>query len=153
MRERGESPQSGECGYVEVARIPGATRTRQVVRTRLCDVIPEPDLKASSNLLILAGMNQTTFLLSVVLAAAPAVAEDWTQFQFNARHSGNAADRRVALPELGLQGAVPLSDGIYTAPVVADGKVYAVDGAGVAYCLDAASLQILWKFASRVFIR
>ena len=100
-------------------------------------------------------MKRTCLLLLFILAAdhnymVPAVvAEDWVQFQFDARHSGNAANRKVALNDLGLQGAVALSDGIYTAPVVADGKVYSVDGAGVAYCLDVASLQVLWKFAGK----
>jgi outer membrane protein assembly factor BamB len=77
------------------------------------------------------------------------VGEDWMQFQLNAQHSGNAADRKVALSDLGLQGTVALSDGVYTSPVVADGKVYAVDGSGVAWCVDAASLEVLWKFASK----
>jgi len=94
-------------------------------------------------------MKTTLFLTLFVLAAVPAAAEDWVQFQFDARHSGNAADRKIALDGLGLEGAVALSDGIYTAPVVADGKVYAVDGSGVAWCLDAASLKVLWKFASK----
>lgn len=91
-----------------------------------------------------------TLLLSLaLLSVVSAFAEDWPQFQFNARHSGNAADRTIAADALGLQGAVALSDGIYTSPIVADGKVYVVDGAGVAWCLDAASLKVLWKFASK----
>ena len=87
------------------------------------------------------------FLLTTV--SFPAAAEDWLQFQFDAGHSGNAPDRVVDAGALGLAGAVPLSDGIYTAPAVADGKVYAVDGAGVAYCIDAKSLEVAWKFESR----
>lgn len=94
-------------------------------------------------------MPKALFFLLTILAAAPAVAEDWRQFQFDAQHDGNAADRDVARTGLGLQAAAALSDGIYAAPVVADGKVYAVDGAGVAWCLDAASLQVVWKFAGR----
>ena len=94
-------------------------------------------------------MKLTLLLSSLVLLSLPGFAEDWPQFQFNARHSGNAADRTIAPDNLGLQGAVALSDGIYTSPVVADGKVYVVDGAGVAWCLDAASLEVVWKFASK----
>jgi outer membrane protein assembly factor BamB len=94
-------------------------------------------------------MKHALWLLSLVLAASSACAEDWPQFQFDARHSGNAEERTIVPDELGLQGAVALSDAIYTSPVVADGKVYVVDGAGVAWCLDAQSLKVLWKYASK----
>ena len=47
--------------------------------------------------------------------------------------------------DLGLIGAVPLTDAVFTAPVVADGRVYAVDGSGVAFCIDASTLRVLWK--------
>ena len=80
-------------------------------------------------------------------AAAPA-GEDWLQFKFDARHSGNVPKRVVAGP-LRLVGAVPLTDAVLTAPVIADGRVYVVDGAGVAFCIDAQSLRVVWKFASR----
>jgi len=46
-------------------------------------------------------------------------------------------------------GAVPLTDGIYAAPVIADGVVYAVDGAGVIHAIDAMSLRMKWKYATR----
>ena len=72
-----------------------------------------------------------------------ASAEDWLQFQFDARRSGDAADRSVRTP-LGLVAAVPLGDAIFTTPAVADGRVYAVDGAGTAWCLDAGTLQTIW---------
>jgi outer membrane protein assembly factor BamB len=75
-------------------------------------------------------------------------AEDWPQLQYDSRHSGNVPDRAVATP-LGLVGAAPLTDAIFTAPAVAGGRVYVVDGSGAAFCLDAASLRVLWKFASR----
>ena len=80
-------------------------------------------------------------------SAAPA-AESWTQFQHDCRHSGNAPDRSVATP-LELLAAVPLSDAVFTAPVVAGGRVYVVDGSGTAFCLDAKTLAVLWQFASR----
>jgi len=85
------------------------------------------------------------FLMGITTAAA---GEDWLQFKYDGRHSGNAADRTVTTP-LGLIGAVPLTDAIFTAPVVADGRVYVVDGAGVASCIDAATLKVLWKFETR----
>ncbi|MEX2580903.1 MAG: PQQ-binding-like beta-propeller repeat protein [Verrucomicrobiales bacterium] len=83
------------------------------------------------------------------LVPAPAATEDWPQFQFDARHSGNALERDLDPASLGFLGAPPLSDGIYTSPVVADGKVYVVDGSGVAWCLDTDSLEVVWSFESR----
>jgi len=55
------------------------------------------------------------FLLA--LAAGSAAAEDWLQLKFDSRHSGNAADRKI-LTTLGLIAAAPLTDAIFTAPVV-----------------------------------
>jgi outer membrane protein assembly factor BamB len=49
-------------------------------------------------------------------------------------------------PSLGLVGAVPLTDAIFTAPAVANGRVFAIDGSGVVFCIDATSLQVLWKY-------
>ena len=82
----------------------------------------------------------------VALACLPRMvsAEDWSQFKFDAGHSGNVAERSVQTP-LALVGSVPLTDGIYTSPVVADNQVYVVDGAGVASCFDANSLKLVWQ--------
>jgi len=79
---------------------------------------------------------------------AAAAEENWHQFKYDCRHSGNVPDRSVTTP-LGLIGAVPLTDAIFTAPVVADERIYVVDGAGVAFCIDAATLQVVWKFPTR----
>jgi len=87
-------------------------------------------------------------LLVLFLMAVAAAAENWPQFKYDCRHSGNVPDRTVTTP-LGLVGAVPLTDAIFTAPAVAEGRVYVVDGAGVAFCIDAATLKVLWKFESR----
>jgi len=81
-------------------------------------------------------------LIGLTTAAAE---EDWRQFKYDCRHSGDVPDRSVTTP-LGLIGAVPLTDAIFTAPVVADGRVYVVDGSGVAFCIDAATLRVIWKF-------
>lgn len=94
----------------------------------------------------MSGMKLT--LLALILATLSAPAEDWPQFMFRANHSGNAAGHALQADVLGLQGAVPMSDGIYTSPVVANGRVYVVDGAGRCSCFDAATLQQLWSFAS-----
>lgn len=86
--------------------------------------------------------------LAVLLCTAvTAPGEDWEQFKYDARHSGNVPDRSLASP-LGLTGAAALTDAIFTAPVVADGRVYVIDGAGVAHCLDAVTLRTVWKYES-----
>ena len=83
-------------------------------------------------------------LIAFVVAgtAAAQTGEDWPQFKFDARHSGNVPGRSVATP-LRLVGAVPLTDAAFTSPVVMDGRVYVVDGSGVAFCIDAASHLIV----------
>jgi len=87
-----------------------------------------------------------SFLIAVTTAAA---GENWLQFKYDCRHSGNPPRRRSVITPLGLVGAVPLTDAIFTAPVVADGRIYVVDGAGVAFCIDAATLRVIWKFPTR----
>ncbi len=77
-----------------------------------------------------------------------AAAEDWLQFKFDARHSGNAPARSVKTP-LGLVGAIPLTDGFYTSPVISGGRIYAVDGSGVAFCIDAKTLEVVWRVATK----
>jgi outer membrane protein assembly factor BamB len=90
-------------------------------------------------------------VISVVLCLVSIVAgagESWLQLQGDALRSGNAAD--VSLPgALGLVGAVPLTDGVYASPVVADGTVYVMDGAGVVTAIDAQTLKKRWTFATR----
>lgn len=88
-------------------------------------------------------------LLGVCLGSAATArsSEDWPQFKYDSRHSGNAVDRNITSP-LGLIAAVPLTDAVFTAPVVADGRVYVVDGSGTAFCLDATNLRVLWKTAT-----
>lgn len=73
--------------------------------------------------------------------------QNWLQYKYDCRHSGNVSERSVTTP-LGLVGAVPLTDAIFTSPAVADGHIYAVDGSAVAFCLDAATLRVEWKFPS-----
>jgi outer membrane protein assembly factor BamB len=86
--------------------------------------------------------------LCVLTAATRGYAQqEWHQFKYDARHSGNVPDREVATP-LALVGAVPLTDAVFTSPVVADGQVYVVDGSGVAFCIDAATLNVVWQQAT-----
>src|SRR6185503_2134448 len=68
--------------------------------------------------------------------------------QGNALRSGNAPGALVKTP-LGLVGAVALTDGIYATPVIADGKVITMDGSGVVTAIDAQTLKVLWRFATR----
>ncbi|TKJ35046.1 MAG: hypothetical protein CEE38_16450 [Planctomycetes bacterium B3_Pla] len=83
-------------------------------------------------------------VLLLMLVTQAAAAENWLQFKYDSRHSGNVPDRNVTTP-LGLVGAVPLTDAVFTAPVVSDGRIYVVDGSGVTFCIDASTLRILWK--------
>lgn len=53
--------------------------------------------------------------------------ENWLQFKYDCRNSGNVPERSLNTP-LDLVGAVPLTDAVFTAPVVADGHIYVVDG-------------------------
>jgi outer membrane protein assembly factor BamB len=84
------------------------------------------------------------WLVLLLMTAAATAAEDWTQLKFDSRHSGNAPDRHVKTP-MELLAAAPLTDAILTAPVVAGGRVYAIDASGVAFCLDAQTLRVVWK--------
>jgi outer membrane protein assembly factor BamB len=81
-------------------------------------------------------------------AATVLVADEWPQLQGDALRSGNAS--QTSLPtSLGLVSAVPMTDGIYAAPAVANGKVFVIDGSGLVSAIDAESLKVLWKFPTR----
>lgn len=75
-------------------------------------------------------------------------AQGWPQFQGGPRRSGNAPS--VALPDdLGLVATLAMTDGIYASAVVHDGKVFAIDGAGVVVAADAVTLNELWRYATK----
>ncbi len=74
-------------------------------------------------------------------------AADWTQYKYDSEHSGNAPAVHIA-DDIGLQAAIPLTDAIFTAPALADGRVYVLDGAGVLFCVDATTRDIVWQFRS-----
>jgi len=89
-----------------------------------------------------------TLALALLVGGHAAVgAEDWVQLKYDSRRAGDVPERSVSRP-LGLLGAVPLTDTVFTAPVVAGGRVYVVDGSGVAFCLDTETLDEVWRFAS-----
>lgn len=81
------------------------------------------------------------------IASAATAGESWTQYKFDSRQSGNVPGRALQTP-LGLCGAVALGDSLFTAPVVGGGKVYVVDGSGSAWCMDAGTLEVVWKYST-----
>ncbi|MHB1034037.1 MAG: PQQ-binding-like beta-propeller repeat protein [Pirellulales bacterium] len=83
-------------------------------------------------------------VLLFLLGSTACGAESWLQAKFDAARSGNVPQRSVQTP-LGLVGAVPLSDAIFTAPVVDQGKIFAIDGAGVVWAIDAKTLEVIWR--------
>ncbi len=92
----------------------------------------------------LSRLSTLVFLSTVSVISAQ---ESWTQFKYDSRHSGDAADRSIG-QNLGLRAAVPLTDKIFTAPVVDGGRVFVVDGSGVAFALDAKDGRLIWKQAT-----
>ena len=92
----------------------------------------------------MTGIGVLTFVLSGSAVAADA-GQDWVQWKGDCRHSGDMPERSVGT-QLGLVGAVPLTDAIFTAPVISDGRVFAVDGAGVVHAFDATTLKQVWRF-------
>ena len=83
-------------------------------------------------------MSRVLFALFMVFSAVAGVqgGQSWDQIKFDSRHSGNVPQRSITTP-LGLVGAVPLSDAVFTSPVIADGRICAVDGSGTAWGIDA----------------
>jgi outer membrane protein assembly factor BamB len=91
---------------------------------------------------------QTAVLFCLVMQICiklPA-ADNWLQLKGDSLRSGNS--NTDLPPRLGLIGALPLSDGIYASPVVADGVVYVVDGSGVVWAIDANTLDVKWKYVT-----
>ncbi len=83
-------------------------------------------------------------IYSLASLSSTTAAEDWPQWKYDARRSGNVPERQLALP-LGLAGMVPLSDAVLTSPAVADGRIYVVDASGTAFAIDGKNLEVLWK--------
>ncbi len=75
-------------------------------------------------------------------------ADSWLQFKGDARHSGNAPDVKIS-PPFTLAAALPLSDAVYTSPVISDGKLIVIDGSGLVSCFNSENYELLWKFQSK----
>ena len=103
---------------------------------RLKAFVPMATLLKTAGILVLLGLGSAI------------MAEDWRQFQGNALRSGNAPDVSLQTP-VGLVAAVPLTDAIFTSPVVADGRVFVIDGSGVVFAIDTTTLKVVWRFATR----
>ncbi|MCH5376260.1 MAG: PQQ-binding-like beta-propeller repeat protein, partial [Planctomycetes bacterium] len=87
-------------------------------------------------------------LLAFTTATPPgSAAEEWHQLKFDSRRSGNAADRSIG-DSMGLLAAIPLSDAVFTGPVVARGKAFVLDGAGVLWAIDTHDFHVAWRFAT-----
>ncbi len=84
---------------------------------------------------------------AMVLLAANLVStgEDWPQLSYDSGRTGNVPSRTVTTP-LGLIAAAPLTDAVFTAPVVSDGRVVVVDGSGVVHAFASDTLKPLWTF-------
>ncbi len=99
----------------------------------------------------LSRLKQIKIVLLLILApelTSVFAADNWEQFKYDCRHSGNVPDRTVTVP-LGLVGAVPLTDAVLTAPVVTEGRIYVIDASGVAFCIDGQTLKVLWQRPTR----
>jgi len=91
---------------------------------------------------------KTWISLSLLLLVTGTVAsggEDWLQLKYDGRRSGDVPSRSVVTP-LKLVAAAPLTDAIFTAPVVADGRVFVIDGSGMVRALNAETLEVQWEF-------
>ncbi|NQU09938.1 PQQ-binding-like beta-propeller repeat protein, partial [bacterium] len=86
--------------------------------------------------------------LGAVFGVVSSAGGGWPQLQGDALRSGNAPEVSLQTP-IGLIAAVPLTDGIFTSPAVSDGKVFVVDGSGVVFAIDTATLKVVWRFATR----
>src|SRR5205809_897272 len=89
----------------------------------------------------------TTVLAALLLALQN---EEWPQFKFDARHSGNAPERSVKTP-LGLLAAVQLGDAILSAPVVGEGRAYFATLGSKIYAVGyEGSAAWTWDFVKEV---
>ncbi len=75
-------------------------------------------------------------------------ADAWPQLQGNSLRSGNAVGF-TASKNLGLEGTVAFSDGLYASPVIVDGMIFAIDGSGLIKAIDIDSRKTRWQYQTR----
>jgi len=95
----------------------------------------------------MANMNFPRILAALLLTHAVARA-DWPQLQGNALRSGDASNEQLG-NNVGLIAAIPTTDAIFAAPVVAGGRVFVIDGSGVVFAIDARTHKVLWRHATK----
>lgn len=94
-------------------------------------------------------MKVAGILIVGLLGISPALAGDtWHQYQGDALRSGNVPTAEIPA-RMGLVGAFPTTDGLYSSPVVSGDTVYLVDGSGVVFAIDTTTLTERWRFATR----
>ena len=94
-------------------------------------------------------MNHLFLILCLLGQAVSAYAgQSWEQFKYDSRHSGNVPLRQVTTP-LELLAAVPLTDAVFTSPLVSKNRIYLVDGSGQAVCIDNRTFRTLWTYKTR----
>ena len=94
-------------------------------------------------------MNSLRLTAAILLCLAAATTRaDWPQLQGDALRSGNAPTETLPA-NLGLLAAIPLTDGIYAAPIVANGKAFVIDGSGVVTAINTAETKVAWTFTTK----
>src|SRR5690606_35325637 len=83
----------------------------------------------------------------IIAVAAIGRAGEWPQLQGDQQRTGNAEYESLQAP-LGLIAALPCTDAVIAAPIVSDGKLVVIDGAGVVSAYDVQSHEKLWTFAT-----
>lgn len=95
-----------------------------------------------------AALNWSLLVCVAGWTTGAACRADWLQLQGDALRSGNVPE--ISLPSpLGLVAALPLTDAVFTSPIVKDGTVFVLDGAGVVSAFDTTTFKQRWRFATR----
>lgn len=83
----------------------------------------------------------------LTMAGVLRAAEDWPQFKFDSEHTGNAVTYELP-SSLGLVGSIPLTDAVFASPAIVNDQIFVLDGSGVLFCVDANTLDVVWRFES-----
>jgi outer membrane protein assembly factor BamB len=83
----------------------------------------------------------------LTMAGVLLAAEDWPQFKFDSEHTGNAVTYELP-SSLGLVGSIPLTDAVFASPAIVEDHIFILDGSGVLFCVDANTLDVVWRFES-----